>query len=291
MSFDSVEQSIQSSQPVELYDIVAPTQTWRITTNDIDIVFNGNTYTATTGARSNLANYAVGDNTSDMVLSLPANHAISQMYVPVAPRDLQVTLTRYHPASGVSLQFFTGYASGASYAKSRDGGAVANFQCVDALTVAVSCDVPGVVASRVCNHVLGDSQCTVVLSSFTVATTITNISADGTIITFASSVPAAVNGVDWSLHGALKHTSSGESRTIISQVALNEVTLQAPMPSGVMHVGDAIAVIAGCAKSLDQCSAKFANAINNGSLPLLPQSNVFIVGMVAAQYHQYNPGG
>lgn len=285
-TFDSIEQSVQSGRPVELFDFVAPVKTWRLTTHDTDITFGSNVYTATTGVRSNLA-ISTGDSTSDVVVSVPANHDLAKTYVAgLPPNEVLVTVTRYHPASNVFAQLWKGYASGVEF-RLVNGVAMALFTVPDFLSTALTCSVPGVVASRVCNHVLGDGQCTVTLSSFQVATTISAISADGLTITIAGSIPAAVKNVDWSLHGALKHTASTESRTIISQVSSTQFVLQAPLPNGVANVGDAVTVYAGCNKSLDQCAAKFTNAPNFGGYPVLPVSNVFVVGLINALYHQY----
>lgn len=289
MTFDSVEQSVQSGTPRELYDFVAPTKTWRLCTGDNDIVFNGNLYTATAGSRSNLTIVSSTDTAGDLTITIPASHDFAKSYVAgLPPREVLVTLTRYHPSSGVFSQLWQGYATGLAFQLVEEGAA-ALVQVPDLLTTALACDVGSVIASRVCNHVLGDPQCTVNLASFTVTTTITAISADGRTITTAASVPAAVSSVDWSLHGALKHVASGESRTIVQQYALNQFLLQAPMPNGVLAVGTSVSIVAGCNKSLSQaCAPKFTNAINFGGLPLLPQSNIFYVGLVNAHYKQFN---
>jgi hypothetical protein len=213
VSFDSIERSVQDSVTAELYELVGPAQTYRITSFGTDVTFGGRVYTATTAARSSLSVVDLGSDQSDVTLQIPATHPIAQYYaVGVPPRELLVTLTKFHVTWGVSSQFWQGYASSISFA-----GDTATFRVPSGTNDALALDMPSVVVQRTCNHVFGDAQCTIALSGFTVATSITTISADARTIGIAGVVPSVPNTQSpWALHGYVQ-SASGERRTIIDQ--------------------------------------------------------------------------
>ncbi len=289
-TFDQIERSQQSAGPLaELYDCVTPLITYRLTSYESDILFGGHTYTATTGARSGIAVFDVSASQGDMTLQVPASHALAKAYVNGIPmRDLQITITRLHVDAGVSMQFWQGFASGVGFS-----GTTAAFRIPSGLNDALTSDIPSVVCQRLCNHVLYDQFCTVNPGiGFTVATTITSISADGRTFGIATPTPGpqttVVSGhtliVPWALHGMFTHIPSGEQRTIIDQASTTNVSVQTQFPNFSLNLGDVVTVVAGCDHSIVTCDQKFNNGVNHGGHPYMLPSNIFYTGLLGSRF-------
>lgn len=289
MSFDSLERSQQGAGPAELYDFVTPLTTFRLTTFQSDVVYLGNTYTATTGARSNISVPDLATDQADITISIPATHTLAKAYANGIPmRDLLVTLTRAHLPTMVVSQFWQGYASGIAF-----DDTLAIFRVPSGMNDALATDVPSVVAQKLCNHVLYDARCTINPGTgYTVTTTIAAISADGRTFTLASPTPAptatVISGVattvPWALHGQFTHSPTNERRTITDQTSTTVVTVQAQFPNGSLHVGDLVVVLAGCDHSMPTCaSAKFNNGVNHGGHPYMLPSNIFYLGLLGSR--------
>lgn len=284
MSFDTVDESVQDAQPIELYAFTTPTATTYVTTAEKDIVYGGNTYTATPGARSNLTSADVADNAEDLNIELFAAHALPQSYANgLPPREVAVVVLRYFAASGFFAQLWSGYVASLSFA-----GDYATFRVPSGTADALQVQIPSLVCSRLCQHVLYDDFCTVSRAGLThgtpyaVSTTISSISPDGLTLSLAGS--PFITDLTFFQHGEILHTSSTERRTITATVNATDAQIQVPFPGGTLHVGDALTIYAGCDHTVATCFNKFANVVNFGGLPYLPRSNVFYVGLSAAFY-------
>jgi hypothetical protein len=283
MTYDATERSIQDGTPAELFDIVTPATTFRITTHETDVVFGGNTYTAVTGSRSNLLVPDVQNTGEDLVFEIPAEHVLAQTYAAgMPPYQVLVTATRYHPVSGVGLQCWKGFALGLSFKKGGNEGPMAAFVVPDGALSQLALDIPAFRASRGCQHVLYDTQCTISRADTTrfKDTTIASISADGLTITVTSLSGTTIGTAGRCIHGEIVHTPTGERRTITGQNPSpgTALTIQCAFPRNSLHVGDAVTVFRGCDHTLNTCETDFANALNFGGYPYLPPANIFYVG-------------
>lgn len=277
MSFDSLERSIESSLIAELYICAAPAFTYYLTSSTNDIVYGGQTYKATNGARSNALTVDLSSDASDVTFTIPIDHALVNAYAPGIPvAELEITIIRYQIAGGAGMQIWQGYVSGMSLS-----GELASFRVPSGTADTLLLNVPGVLATRACNNVLYDNQCTIVRASYTITTTILGISADGKTIGVSSMAGLPGSTVTgWATHGDILHNLSTERRTITLHTGPATLTLQCAFPNGVIHVGDVVSVAAGCDHQLDTgCGAKFNNAINYTGVWALPVSNVFYVGL------------
>lgn len=278
MSFNDFEQSIAASAPVELYTIVTPAATYRLTSFQSDIVFGGNVFIATPASRSGIHVVDMHNDSYDASLELPATHAVAMLYANgVPPRSVEVTIQRYQPSSGIAIQLWHGFVVQVTYR-----GRMATFR-IPALTAdALKMDCPSVLAQRMCNHVLYDGRCQILRADFDLAETITSISSDGKTIEVGS-MPGVVGGVSWALHGEILHIPSGERRTIVGVPTATSVAIDLEFPSGSLAVGHSVTIFAGCDHTIDQCKTKFNNVLNFGGMPSLPKTNVWYVGLVATK--------
>lgn len=275
MAFDDDEKSVSASAPIELYTFVTPTLTYRLTTFHKDIVYAANTYLATPASRSSLSITDVTDDDDALTIEVPASHALAQHYSNgVPPREVLVTLVRYQQVSGVGIQLWDGHVSSVAF---RDR--MASFRVPSTIADALATDCPGVLAQRWCNHVLYDARCGIAEASFDLATTIAAISTDGRTITLNAATPGATLNVPWARHGYILHNASGERRTIADATSTTVLLLHVEFPRQSLTVGDAVTIQAGCDHSVTMCRDKFANVINFGGHPNLPESNPFYISL------------
>lgn len=131
-----------------------------------------------------------------------------------------------------------------------------------------------VLTSPLCRYSLGDSQCTVNLSSFTTELTAGFVT-DNQVINLADAIP---NGLY--TFGVVEFTSGAANGRRFG-VALSDsysITLFEPCP-WVIEQGDTFNAIAGCAKTREACKS-FSNIVNFGGEPDLPGVDEYLAGYV-----------
>lgn len=131
-----------------------------------------------------------------------------------------------------------------------------------------------------CDVDLGDSKCKINLATFPNGTVTGSITSVTSGRVFADS--ALTQADDWFGAGVITFTSgsnngiSMELKTFTS--AGGVIGLELPMPFTV-NVGDTYSMIAGCRKRrVEDCAAKFSNAINHHGFDLIPGLDNVIAG-------------
>ena len=256
-TFEEDETSASGSRPIDLYVITAPSGgTYRLTSHVVDVVYAGNTYTATTMDRGTqqVAQELTG---REMVVFLPISHPVVQRFAAsgLPERTLLITQYRLQERSGVAESAFRGFAQGLSI-----DGQIAALRVPSLTDDALKVRLPTVRAQRLCNHVLFDAGCRASRDLFTVATTV--VSSDGVNLTVGT-----MNGAPDQYAapgGEIVHTTSGERRSVLQQTGV-ALILNAPFVALVN--GDAVTVSAACDHDLFACRNKFANLVNFGGMP------------------------
>jgi hypothetical protein len=269
MTWLTDEQSVKGSRVVELYTFTTSGGTiYRLTSFRRDFTHGGNTYTAGASSRSALTAQGATSSDDDFTIEVPAQHPLSVTYsgAIVPPRELYVTVDRLQRTSGVALRIAEGYVSGPAFK-----GRMASFR-ITMMSDLLAALVPGIGASRLCQHVLYDSRCGVGRGPFTVATTISTIASDRKSITVAS---IGGNPDQWFRHGEILFNVTTERRTVTNQVGTT-IGFRFPLPSTIAG-GAAVSLYAGCDHTIATCRTKFANVANFGGFPKLPKTNIYWV--------------
>ncbi len=257
-----VQAGEETSAPREVFEIVLPTQTYRLASGVRAIEVNGDRYDASPVQRGQLK-ISNSSGTASMEFTLPVSHPLVERYVQQPPRTVQVTITRVDGADVERI--WTGYIASVSLS-----GNVATFLVPPIGAQASERMVPTLTAGRTCRNALYDARCTVDPASFTVSTTTTSV--DGRTVKLAS-IGGNVDG--WATFGEFIHVASGESMLIADQVGTT-LTLRSPFVG--LGVGDAVQVRAGCAHDAATCRDKFANVDNFVGQPNMPEANPFKFG-------------
>lgn len=277
MSYDDDERSVSQNRPIDLYTIVTTTTVYRLTSNETNVAFGGNTFTATTMSRDNLQVTGEAEN-SELVIHLPIAHPLVQSYAAtgIPEQSVMVTLQRLQSVSGVAFQQWTGPAQGLSI-----DGHVAMIRVPTTTNDALRIQLPVIAAQKQCNHRLGDQRCAPNpggvfppgddpgtggpdLTALSVSTTIVSIATDGVTL----SVGSVGGHLDtWAVFGRVV-LANGDSRTIISQVGTT-VIIDVPFVFGTLFSAPQIKIEPGCDHSPTTCIAKFNNIRNYGGHPQL----------------------
>lgn len=263
----TLEQSIQQSRPVELYQFTLPTAVYLYTSHLRDVEYGGDTYTAIGMTRST-AEISPAD-PKELTIQLPVSTPLVQAMIGngVPPERIDVVLLRYQPNGGAAVQLADGPLTGLSVR-----GREATLRVSNRMAEALAVEAGGRRISSTCNHVLYDARCGVARTSFDVATTIATI--DGRELTVAS-----VGGNDdgYFVAGEIA-TADGERRMVVSQVG-TAIRITAPF-SSLATVGTSVTLYAGCDHSIQTCRDKFSNVVNFGGHPNVPSSNPWMFGLL-----------
>lgn len=265
MSVDSLEKSVQDSQPFELYDFETASQAWRYTTARSDVVFAGQRYTHLAITRTATASTTTAE-APQFYVTVPfdADVVRRNVFSKLPPGEL--TLEIWRQQSGAYVPYWSGDITSISIE-----GRKAKMLCPGLLGSALSTQVPSIVYSQFCQHALYDSRCTVAKSAHVWNTLVsTYLNSDHSQISVAS-----VNFVadEFYRGGVVQRFADGEQRLIMDQVG-NNLTLDAPFPD--LNLSDQIALYAGCNHTIFDCRDKYANVANFGGTPFIPSLNMFL---------------
>ena len=253
-TFDENERSASQNRPIDLYLIVTPTVTYRLTSHVVDVSYGGSTYTALTMSRGNLQ--VAPDLTGrELTIYLPTTHALVQRYLAtgVPEHEVLVTKLRLQEKSGQAIQQWSGFGCGMSV-----DGHIAMLRVPSITDDAMKIRLPVIAAQRLCNHVLYDVLCTV-----------DRISATGSdkVITAISGNTVTTNSLASGSHyvyGDIVHVTTQQRRMVVAQSG-SVLTLNVPFVGAVL--GDFVSISPGCDHSITTCRDKFSNVINYGGCP------------------------
>lgn len=262
MTYDTIERSIDDAQRVEIYTVELPSGTYRLTSHDEDVTFDGNVYTAATISRSTTPLVPLGrirEITVSIALDHPLVEELQRYGIP--PQDSLITIRWYFVGDAESDLKWQGYIGGV-----RTDQQFARIRVPSKVDIAFSCKLPVKTADRTCPHEVFDVGCDLSpLGGFVLLPTVSSVSGTTVVISSISGNPDG-----WARHGRLKRIADDEQRSILEQVG---TTLTIDYPFRDLDIGDDLALYAGCDKTLATCVSKFNNVLNFGGEPVLPLTN------------------
>lgn len=270
MSFDSLESSVQDSQPRELWTFVTPAATYRYTTAEVPVVFSGDTYTPIAAGRDDFKGATITD-AAEMVLELPrTNGFVQDNAFGMPPQNMTVQILRLQGA------FYESWWLGAvsAFTVERDRCKV---RSPSILADALDMTIPSARVGPQCNRMLYSPGCDVDRDDPANKTTTTVVSSNGVFVLVAS-VGGHVD--DYFKPGVFIHDADGERRLIIKQTGA-QLELNARLRS--ISGGDAITLLRGCKHTIDACDG-FSNIPNFGGHPYVPKSNPFKGSLVGGSF-------
>lgn len=252
---------------------------WLLTSHDVPITWNAQTYAPAPIAHGQLVDSVRGDDDALTLETFEFDGSPLRVFVPFAPqRRMFLEITEVRLDDGVGRLIFSGEVRSVE-AKGRKLTA----NVVTRLDVA-NRKFPRLVIGRTCSAQLGDAACTksINVAPFKVAGAITLIDrADVTL-------PAAGgNLINWFAGGHCVLTGGATGREVRQIVASEGTVLKLNAPFASAQVGNILTAFAGCDRRPKTCQDKFNNFINFQGHPNIGRN----LTLKAAQPSKNQPSG
>ena len=257
MSYESVEASINSGKPIELYDFSFGVDHWRYTSSPEAVTYLTNEYQPEMIERSDLE---ITDNAFKNELEIKINRNNLLFYTFIhAPVEGILSLTIYRGHDPDYVTFWAGVVS------------QVNFN-TDEITITATPRTSSLLRTglrrkyqKLCNHPLYKAGCSVNRESYKITGTIATISG----FTIVSAV-FATKADGWFNAGEI---IVGDAERLITTHVGSTITISRGIYGAV--AGNSFTAYAGCDHSMDICRTKFDNLINYGGQPWIPTKNPF----------------
>ena len=261
MTYAATEVSAQGGSPYFLYTFAKGLTITRFTSHDQDVIYSGNTYTASPIKHQGVNTTGTLERASLDIL-FPKSDTFAQTYFSPDYSDIiSITILRFHHAVDDFQVMWKGRVI--SYEAMYDE---IKITCESIQTTMRRAGLRGKF-QRTCRHALYSPQCGVDLDTSRVSATVDAISGFSVTLSFATSDEQA----DGYFRGGIliKGTDYGYLTSDVGNI----VTLQYAVPG--LEVGDVIDVVPGCDLSQGTCNTKFNNILNFGGWPYIPTDNPF----------------
>lgn len=263
MTYETVEESIQSGEPVEFYQFKYGSNSWRFTSADTEEVYLGNTYATAPISRSSVEQGGEM-NRSDIQINVPFDNPIAALYQIQPPGQVvNVTIFRKHISDAEVKVIWVGRVLSVEW---RGNQAV--FTCEAVFT---SLRRPGLrrVYSLNCPHDLYGIGCAVNKLTYKAVGTVTGVSGTTINVTEAALKPDGYYDggyIKWNNGGVLEH------RLIVGHTG-DALTISFPTVG--LAASEQIDMYPGCAHDMTTCDTKYSNILNYGGFAFIPGKNPF----------------
>lgn len=263
MTYDAREQSLQSGEPIELYQFNYGDNTYRYTTAKHDVLQMGKVWIAAPLKRNNIS-FSAEKGRNDLKIDTTRQLEIVDLYRIMPPSEvILLTLYRYHLSDSDAVVVWSGRVLAIEF-----NGSTAKISCEPVNT---SLKRTGLrrLYQRQCPHVLYGNKCKVNKSNYAVAATLSSVST-----TTLSSAVFSNYANDYFAGGYLDFIKDGVvERRFITDHKGAQLTINLPL-SGLV-AGSSITIYPGCDHTMPTCQTKFNNLLNYGGFPYIPQKNPF----------------
>lgn len=269
MSYQAVETSREGAEPIELFEFVGTNNTYRFTSYNEQISFQGFDYLPIAISRRAIK---YGSNAQDEVaieVALPYNETVAFEYIfAAAPPELRITIYRVHASNNITMDAITLWRGRVTSTNVKGREAV--FRVPTIFGYLFNTNAPSVRYQSPCNHRLFDARCKVneALNSFTADV----LSINGNFVQL-DAIAAGFEGTDL-VGGTIQVDGDVEARLIVGQTG---TTIETAYPfSNAITAGTTLQLKRGCNRAINgDCLNKFNNVANFGGFVLVPPKNPF----------------
>jgi uncharacterized phage protein (TIGR02218 family) len=258
------EESVDSGEPQRLLEFIGPQISYRYTSGDQPVTYNGEVYAPAVAVESAIGSGGIADAPAVVIKLLCSTQLVGDYGFTMPPRTLRLRIHERQARSAEYRVIWDGRVTAIN-----PEGRWAEVRSESHLGSALSANVPAISFQRHCNHFLYDARCRVDRNAHDFATNVTNV--NGAIVTVASIGAAADQHYR---AGEIVRSVDGERRTIVDQTGA-VLTLAAPFRA--LANGNPVTLYAGCDHLIATCHTKFNNRANFGGHPSVPSSNPFLI--------------
>lgn len=280
MVFDTLESSVESSRPIELYTITLGAEQFFWTSSEDDITIGATVYEAIPLQRGRIIQSP--ENRENIVdVTVGGTNLFAKKYIDVVPGNrAKMTIQRLQRADlGAPdiITLYVGYVQSVQF--SRDGytAVIATLP----IAAATSRSIPRYTYQGLCNNVLYDDACGVDDTDSTWRLSNAEVlSTSGADIT----VQGADGEADGYWTGGYVEALGGQDSRLILAHTGTTLTLLQPFPAD--QTGAVVNLFAGCDHTISTCDSKFfttedltSNVINYGGFHFVPTRDIFQLGI------------
>ncbi len=257
MSYDSVEVSVNSGKPIELFDFQLGLDHYRYTSGSEIITYNIYDYVPELIHREDIE---LTDDSfkNELTVKINRDNTFFRKYIQ-APVEGIVSLTIYRGHGSNFITFWTGLVSQVTF----------NSEDISILLLPKTSGLARTGVRRkyqkLCNYALYEVGCGVSDTSYRTTGVIATIDR----FTITSAI-FATKADGWFTAGRFV---VGDAERLITSHTGSTITLDRRMLDAV--AGNSFEAFAGCDHSQDTCRSKFDNLINYGGQPWIPTKNPF----------------
>lgn len=269
MTFDSLESSLESSEPIELYKFLLGSELFLWSNTEDTITIGPDTYEPETIKRSDLA---IGKDERKKVVTVevPATNVLAQRYIGTPPgqrASLSIFRLQREDVGVETALIYKGSILVVQFPEDQDIAKI-SLQSIEA---ASSRSLPRMTYMFMCNHILYDNQCKIDPALFSHVGAVSAASGNTITVSGAGASGLAFTG------GFVKPSGFTDFRLVISQSG-DILTLLLPFEQD--PTGGNVTAHAGCDHNLEgDCSQVFANEIEFGGFAHVPNKNLFSSGL------------
>lgn len=264
MTYQSKESSIDSGEPIELYEFVRGVETYRFNSGVEDIISGPFVYTGSPIKRTR-ARQAEDPHKDSIKITWPRGDLFARDYIAtVFEKVTTVTIKRVH--RGVSVNEFRVVWKGRVQNTDVSGEQI-TMECESVFTSLMRLGLRSQFES-VCRHALYSAQCRANMPAQRVDAEVSTHSYQTTITMVAGVIDIYEDG--FFRGGILEY---GGLRRFITRHNGNTLVLSRRFSPIV--IGAQVAVYPGCGKTMQICQAKFNNIDNFGGFPWIPGIDPF----------------
>ena len=269
--YDTLESSVDSSRPIELYEIIKGTSTWRYTTSDDEITIGADTFEPAAISRDRIVQGSDQRN-RNLLVTMPSSNPFASQYITVPPGErATVNVFRYQrdetPSFDTQVLLFKGQVQSVQFPNDGHSATIA----VRSIETALNRNIPRFTFMGTCQHVLYDDNCGANPTAFDHLGVATAISGSTVTVSGLSS-----SGIDFT-GGYCRPTGTNDFRMVLSQSG-DDLTLLLPFAAS--PVGGNVQAFAGCDHILtSDCALVFDRVRFFGGFAFVPSRNIFETGL------------
>lgn len=270
-AFDTYEESLESSEPVEFYQFIVGSTTYRYNDSEETITISGNDWEPLAISRSRIVRSQDRDR-KGITVRMPGHLEIPSLFVDSAPTD-RISFSLYlgqrneSPAWDTLVPLFPGFVKGVSWEQDGTVAVIA----IRSLEDAMNGTMPRVSYKSLCNNFLYDDLCGVNPASFSHVGNVSSISGNDITI---SGINAS--GIDFV--GGYVQTSTGTDFRLV--LAQSGDTLTLLLPFFTDPTGSNVTAFAGCDHKIDgDCALVFDNVAEFNGFAFVPNRDPYRSGL------------
>jgi len=269
--YDTLESSVESSRPIEVFDFSLGADSFRYTSSEDDVIVGVDTFEAEAIRRGSIIQ---GSDDRDAVLeiTIPAQNTFVRKYIDIVPGQLAsvsiIRVQRDEPTPWTQALVFKGFVQSVKFPKNGHEAGIA----ARSIESSASRPIPRFTYQSLCNNFLYDDACGANASLYKFTGPVTLVEENKITVTGASGQPNGYYNA-----GYVKPTGIEDFRMILDHTG-DVLTLLLPFAEAL--TGTNVDIFAGCDHAVaGHCNTRFSNVGRHAGFAFVPTINPFQSGI------------